>query len=64
MEAHDLTSPVAGILGSRWILTDTDCWIETEDKIHPTSEIAFLIMDACLACSKVKLNYSGIGLRL
>ena len=35
-----------------------------EDKIHATSEIAFLIMDACLACSKVKLNYSDIGPRL
>ena len=36
----------------------------TEDKIYATSEIAFLIMDACLACSKVKLNYSDIGPRL
>ena len=36
----------------------------TEDKIHATSEIAFLIIDACLACFKVKLNYSDIGARL
>ena len=54
MEAHDLTSPVAGIVGSTWM---------TQDKIHANSEIAFMIMDACLACSKVKLNYSDIGPR-
>ena len=36
----------------------------TEDKVHTTSEIAIMIMDACLACSKVKLNYSDIGPRV
>ena len=54
MEAHDLTSPVAGIVGSTCM---------TEDKIHTNSEIAFMIMDACLACFKIKLNYSDIGPR-
>ena len=54
IEAHDLTSPVAGIVASTWM---------TEDKIHATSKLAFMIMNACLACSKVKLNYFDIGSR-
>ena len=53
MEAHDLTSPVpvARIVGWRWV---------PEDKIHATSKIVYIIMNAC---SKVKLNYSDIGPR-
>ena len=50
-EAHDLTAPAARIVGSRWM---------TEGKIHDTSKIVFMIMNAR---SKVKLSYSDIGPR-
>ena len=50
MEAHSPV-PVAGIVGSRWM---------TEDKIHATSKIVLMVMNAC---SKVKLSYSDIGPR-
>ena len=53
MEAHDLTSSaaVAEIVGSRWM---------TEDKIHATYNIDFMIMNAFMACSKAKFTCQSL----